>query len=188
MARWAPDAALRLEGAAMALFADRGFAATTVPEIAEAAGLTTRTFFRHFADKRDVLFLRERELPTVVGRLVAAAPAGLDPLALVMSGLETVAAGELQRWRDDIAARRAVVRSEPQLRERERLKSAVLTDAMRDALMESGVASADAALAASIGSALFDASLEQWLAGPDDGLLVDVLRAMRARLGDLAGR
>ncbi|MBD8465055.1 TetR/AcrR family transcriptional regulator [Plantibacter sp. CFBP 8798] len=188
MARWAPDAALRLESAAMALFADRGFAATTVPEIAEAAGLTTRTFFRHFADKRDVLFLRERELPTVVGRLVAAAPAGLDPLALVMSGLETVAAGELQRWRDDIAARRAVIRSEPQLRERERLKSAVLTDAMRDGLMESGVTSADAALAASISSALFDASLEQWLAGPDDVLLVDVLRAMRARLGDLAGR
>jgi AcrR family transcriptional regulator len=172
----------------MELFAERGFTATTVPEIAEAAGLTTRTFFRHFADKRDVLFLRERELPTVVAQLVAAAPPGLDPLALVMSGLETVAAGELQRWRIDIAARRAVVRSEPQLRERERLKSAVLTDAMQDALVQSEVTPADAALAASIGSALFDAALEQWLAGPDDILLVDVLRAMRTRLGDLAGR
>ncbi|KQQ52618.1 TetR family transcriptional regulator [Plantibacter sp. Leaf314] len=188
MARWAPDAALRLESAAMELFAERGFSATTVPDIAEAAGLTTRTFFRHFADKRDVLFLRERELPSVVGRLVAMAPPGLDPLALVMSGLETVAAGELQRWRDDIAARRTIIRSEPQLRERERLKSAVLSDTMRDALVSSGVTSADAALAASIGSALFDAALEQWLAGPDDVLLIDVLRGMRRRLGDLAGR
>lgn len=63
MSRWAPDAALRLEQAAMELFAEHGYAGTTVPAIAERAGLTTRTFFRHFADKRDVLFLRERELP-----------------------------------------------------------------------------------------------------------------------------
>ncbi|MCJ1703933.1 TetR/AcrR family transcriptional regulator [Rathayibacter sp. VKM Ac-2926] len=182
MSRWAPDAALRLERAAMELFTEHGYSATTVPSIAERAGLTTRTFFRHFADKRDVLFLREREFPEVVARLLAGAPAGLDPLGLLMHGLETVAAGDLEGWRGDIAARRAVVLSEPALRERELLKSAVLTDAMRDALLDAGVPAAEAALAARTASALFDAALDEWLRGSDGVALVVVLREERARL------
>ncbi|AZZ51611.1 TetR/AcrR family transcriptional regulator [Rathayibacter festucae] len=181
MSRWAPDAALRLERAAMELFAEHGYSATTVPSIAERAGLTTRTFFRHFADKRDVLFLREREFPEVVARLLAGAPAGLDPLGLLMHGLETVAAGDLEGWRGEIAARRAVVLSEPALRERELLKSAVLTDAMRDALVERSVPLEDAALAARTAAALFDASLEQWL-GERDSTLVVVLHEQCLRL------
>ena len=185
MARWAPDTSLRLERAAMELFGERGYAATTVPAIAERAGLTTRTFFRHFADKRDVLFLRERELPQVVAQLVADAPDGLAPMAVAMHGLETVAARDLERWRDDIAARRAVVRSEPQLRERERLKSAVLADAIASALEGEGVASRDAELVALVASALFDAALERWLSGPADVALVDVVRDSRRRLGEL---
>jgi AcrR family transcriptional regulator len=181
MSRWAPDAALRLERAAMELFTEHGYSATTVPLIAERAGLTTRTFFRHFADKRDVLFLREREFPEVVARLLAGAPAGLDPLGLLMHGLETVAAGDLEGWRGEIAARRAVVLSEPALRERELLKSAVLTDAMRDALVERSVPAEDAALAARTAAALFDASLEQWL-GERDSTLVVVLHEQCLRL------
>ncbi|MDY0912724.1 helix-turn-helix domain-containing protein [Rathayibacter festucae] len=186
MSRWAPDAALRLERAAMELFAEYGYSATTVPSIAERAGLTTRTFFRHFPDKRDVLFLRERELPEVVARLLAGAPAGLDPLGLLMHGLETVAGGDLEGWRGEIAARRAVIVAEPALRERELLKSAVLADAMRDALVERSVPAEDAALAARTAAALFDASLEQWLGGRDS-TLVAVLREQRARLQRLVG-
>jgi len=185
MSRWAPDAALRLERAAMELFAEHGYSATTVPSIAERAGLTTRTFFRHFADKRDVLFLREREFPEVVARLIAGAPEGLDPLGLLMHGLETVAVGDLEGWRDEIAARRAVVLSEPALRERELLKSALLADAMRDALVRGGVAAADAALAARTASALFETALEEWLAGTAGVALVVVLREQRARLRSL---
>ncbi|MCS5497106.1 TetR/AcrR family transcriptional regulator [Cnuibacter physcomitrellae] len=186
MPRWAPDAALRLEQAAIELFAEKGFAGATVPEIAQRAGLTTRTFFRHFADKRDVLFLRERELPAVVAELLATAPPGLDPLALAMHGLESAATGDLERWKDDIRTRRAIVESEPQLRERERLKSAVLTDAIRDGLRAGGVDADGAALTAAVASALFDAALERWLGG-DDGLpLVEVLARLRARLGRLA--
>ncbi|PPH45399.1 TetR family transcriptional regulator [Rathayibacter sp. AY1C9] len=188
MSRWAPDAALRLELAAMELFAEHGYAGTTVPEIAERAGLTTRTFFRHFADKRDVLFLREREFPEIVGRLLAGAPAGLAPMDLVMHGLEAAASGDLQTWRAQISARRAVVRSEPQLRERELLKSAALAESMRAALVDAGVAPEDAALAALAASALFDLALERWLAAPEGSLLVDVLRAERARLGALLAR
>ncbi|QHC71542.1 TetR/AcrR family transcriptional regulator [Rathayibacter sp. VKM Ac-2801] len=188
MSRWAPDAALRLEQAAMELFAEHGYAGTTVPAIAERAGLTTRTFFRHFADKRDVLFLREREFPEIVGRLLAGAPAGLGPMDIVMHGLEAAASGDLQTWRTPIAARRAVVRSEPQLRERELLKSAALAESMRAALVDAGFAPDDAALAALAASALFDLSLEHWLAAPEGALLVDVLRAERARLGALLAR
>lgn len=169
----------------MELFVEHGYAGTTVPEIARRAGLTTRTFFRHFADKRDVLFLRERELPEVVARLLAEAPPDLDPLALVMHGLQAVAAGDLQRWREEILARRAVVRSEPQLRERELLKSAVLADAVREALVHRGVPAPDAGLAAALTSLLLDAALEQWLAGDPDVALVDVLGESRATLGRL---
>ena len=74
MSRWAPDAALRLESAAVELFEEQGYGPTTVPQIAARAGLTTRTFFRHFADKRDVLFLRDREFPDVVGAALAGLP------------------------------------------------------------------------------------------------------------------
>ena len=186
MPRWAPDAALRLERAAMELFAEKGFAGATVPEIAQRAGLTTRTFFRHFADKRDVLFLRERELPSVVADLLGQAPAGLDPMALAMHGLESVAAGDLERWKVDVRARRAVIESEPQLRERERLKSATLTDAVRDGLLAAGVTPEDAALTAAIAIALFDAALEEWLTGDDDVPLVEVLRRLRRRLERLS--
>lgn len=185
MARWAPDAAVRLERSAMELFGENGYAATTVPAIAERAGLTTRTFFRHFSDKQDVLFLRERELPEVVARLIADAPRDLDPLALLVHGLEAVATRDLENWRSEIAARRAVIRSEPRLRQRELLKSAVLTDIMRDALVASGTPLPDATLAATTASMLFDASLEAWLDRRDGAVLVDVLRETRERLGTL---
>ena len=182
MARWAPDAALRLERAAMELFTENGYAATTVPAIAERAGLTTRTFFRHFADKRDVLFLREREFPSVVAHLLTDAPPGLGAMDLLMHGLDGAASGDLERWRDDIAARRAIIRSEPQLRERELLKSAGLADAMRDALVSNGTPAPDAALAASAASALFDLALETWLAGPPGVTLTSILHDHRRRL------
>lgn len=184
MARWAPDAALRLERAALELFAEHGYSGTTVPAIAERAGLTTRTFFRHFADKRDVLFLREREFPEVVSRLVIDAPAGLDPLALAMHGFEA-AAGELERWRSEIMARRAVIRSDPRLRERELLKTAALAESVRSALIAAGVEAADAILVAHTASALFEVALERWITAAVTPSLLDVLRAERARLDAL---
>src|SRR6478752_786039 len=121
MTRWSPDAALRLEEAALALFEEAGFSATTVPQIAERAGLTTRTFFRHFSDKRDVLFLRDREFPDVISRVLDAMPDDLPAGELIMRGLLN-AAEELDTLREPIARRRRVIRSEAHLRERELLK------------------------------------------------------------------
>jgi AcrR family transcriptional regulator len=170
MSRWAPDAALRLEDAALQLFAEQGYSATTVPQIAARADLTTRTFFRHFADKREVLFLREREFPTVVATLLAAAPPALTPLQLTMFGFETIAAQQFGLWRESIAARRRIIRSDEGLRERELLKSSMLSEAIRHALV------------AAFGVLVFDVALGDWLEGPADLPLADVLRATLTRM------
>ncbi|WP_420116296.1 helix-turn-helix domain-containing protein, partial [Micromonospora sp.] len=90
MARWRPDARERLRQAALELFAEQGFAATTVPAITARAGLTTRTFFRHFADKREVLFADEAEISAFATELMATAPTD-EPLTFIVAGLRTVA-------------------------------------------------------------------------------------------------
>ena len=186
MSRWAPDAALRLEQAAMELFALQGYAATSVPQIAQRAGLTTRTFFRHFADKREVLFLRERELPKVVASLVAEAPDGLPPVALVMHGFEVLAAGPFEKWRPAMLTRRAVVRSDPALRERELLKNVALAGVIADALAADGVNARDASLAARHAVLIFEVALDRWLDSSDEGPLVPILKATQERLMLLA--
>ena len=180
MARWAPDAAVRLERAAVELFAEQGYDATTVPQITERAGLTTRTFFRHFVDKREVLFLREREFPAVVASVLADAPPSLPPMELVMYGLQTVAERDLSRWRGELAVRRDVLRSDERLRERELLKSTELAAAITHALVDHGVDPATASMVARVAALLLDVALDDWLDG--DAPLPDVLDATRARM------
>ena len=191
MSRWAPDAALRLESAALELFAEQGYAATTVPQITARAGLTTRTFFRHFTDKREVLFLRDREFPAVVATVLAAAPAGLTALELVMFGLEAVTAENFDLWRDGMIVRRTIIQSDDRLRERELLKSSRLGAAIEDALLADGVEPSAAALVAPFGVLLFDAALGEWLdADPTVGgtqSLATVLRTTLARMQGLLG-
>ena len=182
MSRWAPDAALRLESAALELFAEQGYAATTVPQITARAGLTTRTFFRHFTDKREVLFLRDREFPAVVATVLAAAPAGLTALELVMFGLEAVTAENFDLWRPGMIVRRGIINSDDRLRERELLKSARLAAAIERALIDEGVEPAAAALVAPFGVMLFDTSLTDWLNGDAGRSLPEVLRGTLARL------
>lgn len=184
MSRWAPDAALRLESAALELFAEQGYAATTVPQITARAGLTTRTFFRHFTDKREVLFLRDREFPVVVATVLAAAPAGLTPLELVMFGLEAVTAENFDLWRPGMIVRRSIIHSDDRLRERELLKSARLAAAIELALVNEGVEPAAAALVAPFGVLVFDVALTDWLdAGADAARpLTEVLQGTLMRL------
>jgi len=186
MSRWAPDAALRLESAALELFAEQGYADTTVPQITARAGLTTRTFFRHFTDKREVLFLRDREFPTVVATVLAAAPAGLTPLALVMFGLEAVTAENFDLWRNGMVARRAIIQADDRLRERELLKSSRLAEAIEHALIAEGVERSAAALVAPFGVLIFDTALTEWLdtdpARTEVRPLPQVLRGTLARL------
>src|SRR6201996_7707844 len=103
--RWKPDAAGRLLTAAMSLFEEQGYDATTVAEIAERAGLTKRTFFRYFADKREVLFGGGQELERRWVEAVPAAPSGAEPLAAVTAGFDPIA--EMFEERHEFAAVRA---------------------------------------------------------------------------------
>ena len=74
VARWKPNARSRLEKAALELYSERGFQQVTVAEIAQRAGLTERTFFRHFADKREVLFPADGQLQELLLSALEKAP------------------------------------------------------------------------------------------------------------------
>lgn len=167
----------------MALFELQGYQATTIPQIVERAGLTTRTFFRHFTDKRDVLFLRDREFPAVIADSLSTLPVSLDAVELVEHGL-LVAADELDGLRDAIARRRSVIRSDALLRERELLKLDLLGDAIRAALTDRGIPSRDASLLSRVATLTFDLSMERWL----DGAATRTLQAvMTETWADLRG-
>ena len=163
MGRWQAGARERLEQAALALFLERGFGATTVPEIAARAGLTTRTFFRHFADKREVLFAGEADLPALAARLVADAPAALGPIAVIAHGLDAVAAVVGAGRIEDLRVRRAVIDADAGLRERELQKFAALADAAARAFRARGVDPLRASLAAALAVTAFRVAVARWL-------------------------
>ena len=193
MSRWEPDARERLERAALDLFVEQGFVETTVPQITARAGLTTRTFHRHFADKREVLFAGEAELPELVAKLMAEAPAGAGPMVLVVEGLQRLAEARFEGHRDHLRTRRAVVRSDEGLRERELRKLATLSEAVTVGFRHRGVDELTATLTAQLAVTAFGVALGRWL--DQDGerplteLVVDTLRALRSIAGsaDLAG-
>ena len=130
MSRWEPDARERLERAALELFVEQGFGNTTVPQITARAGLTTRTYFRHFADKREVLFAYEVDLPARVAKLMADAPPSHGPMRLIGEGLETMAATLFEGRLDYLRTRQSVIHSDDGLRERELRKQSILSEAI----------------------------------------------------------
>jgi AcrR family transcriptional regulator len=172
--RWRPDARQRLEQAAIELFSAQGFAATTVPQIAARAGLTTRTFFRHFADKREVLYGGD-EIPELATRLIADAPASLDPAALLIGGLRTVAETRFEGRREEIRVRRAIIRSDEGLRERDLRKRADLGEAIRAGFTARGVDSVTAVLLAETAVTVIQVALEEWLDRDGERTLFEVM-------------
>lgn len=184
MSRWQPHARERLAHAAVALFSEQGFAETTVPQITARAGLTTRTFYRHFADKREVLFAVEADFPTLVARLVADAPAEMRPMALIAYALETVAATRFEGQHAYLRTRRAVIAADAGLRERELRKLAVLADAVTQGFRDRGVDALTATLAAQVAVTVFNVTLSRWLdhdgEHPLADLVHDTLRAFRS--------
>jgi AcrR family transcriptional regulator len=181
VSRWRPDARERLERAAIELFVEQGFAATTVPEITARAGLTTRTFFRHFADKREVIFAGS-EHPDLAGRLIAEAPAAADPMTLILDGFRTLTETRFDGRRAEIRVRRDIIRSDDGLQERDLRKRAGLREAIGSGLAARGVAPVTAALLAETCVTLLYVSLEEWLDRDDDVPLYDLIRDNLAAL------
>jgi len=183
MARWEPNARGRLERAALELFLERGFEQTTVAEIARRAGLTERTFFRHFADKREVLFPGGGALQELLVQAVAAAPDSTTPIDAVAAALQA-AAPWFQERGDYPRQRQAVIASNPELQERELIKLAALAAAIAGALRQRGVPEPAASLAAEAGIAVFKIAFDRWVSStgqPDlTHLIQDSLDELKA--------
>jgi AcrR family transcriptional regulator len=184
MSRWDPDAKGRLAEAARSLFVEKGFDQTTVADIATRAGLTERTFFRHYADKREVLFGGDW-LATRMAATVAEAPDDLSPVEVVTRAVEDACDGitASPEWSRD---RARIVAEHPELRERELAKMAMLASALAGGLRERGVSEATAVVAAEVGVLAFRLAYERWAAGARSDRLAPLVRVVLAEVGDVA--
>ncbi len=181
MARWKPDSRGRLEQAALALYGERGFENTTVAEIAARAGVTERTFFRYFADKREVLFGGARPLQQHLVSAVMSAPDSAAPMDAVAAGLEAAGA-LLQKRRESARQRQTIIAANTGLRERELIKLASLASALADALRRRGTTGPAATLTAEAGIAVFRVAVERWV---NESNQRDLRQYIRESLGDL---
>jgi AcrR family transcriptional regulator len=181
MSRWKPNARERLERAAMELFRAHGYTETTVQEIARRAGLTERTFFRYFTDKREVLFGGAGALKKLIAEGVAAAPRSSPPLEAVVTAFEAVAP-IFQHRREYARARRTLIAAHPELRERELIKLTVLASVAGEALRGRGVVEPAASLAGEAGIAVFKIAFDCWI---DDTTSGDLAHHLRNSLDEL---
>lgn len=163
MGRWQPDARGRLIRAAVELFVERGFDQTTTADIAQRAGVTERTFFRHFPDKREVLFDGSHQLQDTVNQAITSAPNDLSPLDAALRGMAATAA-IFNEIRDHALRRAAIVAANPSLQERELLKLAAMTEVTDTALRQRGAGEPTATLAAHSAVTVFHVAFGRWIA------------------------
>jgi AcrR family transcriptional regulator len=177
VARWEPNARGRLIEAALALYGERGFDNTTVAEIADRAGLTERTFFRHFADKREVLFGGGSALQELVVSTAASAPVSLAPIDAAVAGFE--AAGHqffVPERREFSRQRQAIIVANPELQERELIKLATLSAALAEALGQRGLDDQAAILTAEIATSVFKTAFGRWISEANDYSFPELVR------------
>jgi AcrR family transcriptional regulator len=182
MGRWEPDSRGRLQEAALALYSERGFDQTTAAQIAARAGVTERTFFRHFADKREVLFGAAAILQERIVSGVTSAPASDGPLDAVARGLDAAAAMLGEGRRDLARQRQDVIAANPELRERELAKLSDYAAAVAAALRQRGVTETQAIFAAEVGMTVLRVALERWATADGDQ---DLGKTMRASFTEL---
>ena len=181
MGRWEPNARGRLAQAAMTLYAEQGFEQTTVAEIAARAGLTERTFFRHFADKREVLFYGMDIARDLLTRTIAEAPASATPMEAIGAALQALAA-VFQENPERVRLRNAVVSANAELRERELSKLEAFAAAVAGALRDRGIPELTASLAAETGIAVFKVAFARWISERGEPDLPGILGASMAEL------
>ncbi len=192
MPRWGPDGVERLQVAAFELFEEQGFDRTTVAEIAQRAGLTQRTFFNHFADKREVLFNLSSELQREIVREIAACADTVPPLDAVVRALQATADTMFEERRAAVMRRHAIIDANPELRERELSKRAALTDAIAATLHARGLDPESALLAAGAGMLVQQTAIQRWTqpaeSRPLRELLSDAQHALRTTVSQRSGR
>jgi AcrR family transcriptional regulator len=174
MGRWEPDARDRLVRAALDLFGEQGYENTSVAQIAERAGLTKSTYFRHFRDKREVLFGGQDELLDLISKGIADAPESAGALTAVEAALVAMAVTFTEERRTNGPRRLAVIESNDELRERDALKMTGFGRAMKDALRQRGVSALDADVAAELGILALRRGYAEWLEAGGD--FADVAR------------
>ncbi|MEU1952913.1 TetR/AcrR family transcriptional regulator [Nocardia rhamnosiphila] len=185
MPRSGADARRRLRQAALELYQEQGFDQATIAEITTRAGVNERTFFRHFPDKREVLFDGEADLRAALMQAIAEAPGGLEPFEILLCAFRECARN-LENNRPFAEPRWKVIAATPALRERELAKHAWLTDAVAEALRQRGVGAGPAGLAARTGWAAYEHAVQTWIDNPADSLdahlsqAFDDLRALSA--------
>ena len=184
MGRWQPDARARLQEAALALYAERGYEQTTVAQIAERAGLTKRTFFRYFTDKREVLFWGSELLEQQMTAAIEAAPASAPALGMIGAALDA-AAVRFEEVREFAGPRHRIIASSPELRERELIKAASLAAAMARALRARGFGETAADLAALTGTTILHVTFEQWVNDQNQAPFQQIAREALAQLREI---
>jgi AcrR family transcriptional regulator len=185
MGRWEPDAESRFRAAAIELFGEIGYEQTTVAAIAERAGLTARTFFRYFADKREVLFNGSERLQQTMVDALAQAPAEASALDAIAAALTSAGDFFDDDRRPFARVRSTVIAANTDLRERELIKLATLSAALAQALRERGVGEPDASLAAEAGIAVFRVAFVQWVSESERRDYVGIVKESLARLRTL---
>ncbi|MER5439877.1 helix-turn-helix domain-containing protein [Streptomyces sp. NPDC002790] len=183
MARWDPGTQERLTKAALELFTERGYDGVTVTHIAERAGITRRSYFRYFPDKREVLFAGSEELPPAVGEAVRAVDASTPPLAAAFEALTAVGSLLVERI-ENAAERRAVIDASPELQERDRTKLAEISAAVRVALAHRGTDDGTARLVAQIATVTFENAFVRWVDARGEEDFVTCLHAVSTSLRD----
>jgi AcrR family transcriptional regulator len=187
MGRWAPDGRGRLEQAAMELYAERGFENTTVAAIAARAGLTERTFFRHFTDKREVLFWGAAALQELLVGKVDAAPAALPAIEVITAAFCSAADEFFEGRRDAARQRQAIIDANAELQERELIKLGSFAAVLADALRRRGVTDPASRLAAETGVSVFKVGFGQWVHDTGERTLAEHVRASLQELRDITG-
>ena len=187
MGRWEPGARERLQAAALELFATRGYEQTTAAEIAQSVGLTERTFFRHFSDKREVLFYGQQQFRHAFIDGVDAAPPDASPLEVIASTLHAAASFFPDERREYARMRQSVIDQNPALRERELHKLAGVAVAVAEALRVRGISEPAATLAAESGATVFGIAFAQWIREDEKRSLSDIASDVLNELHNLAG-
>jgi AcrR family transcriptional regulator len=186
MGRWEPDAEGRFRAAALELFVEHGYEQTTVADIADRAGLTARTFFRYFADKREVLFNGSERLQQTMVSALKDAPAHGTAIEAVAAALEA-SAGFFADNREFARQRNGVIASNPELHERELIKLATLSGALAEGLFSRGIPEPDASLAAEAGIAVFRVAFALWVGESERRGFGEIVSVLLARLATLTG-